>query len=77
MVALNVKQIFLVLALSGRVSLHNSSLTLEIDWPTFQSTDEGSFQLGRSCLLYNVLRIPPFPLHLIFEKSASWVTGPC
>lgn len=79
MVALNVKQISLVLALSGRVSLCSSSLTLEIDWPTFQSTDEGSVPAGRElsplqCIKDSSL---PSPLHLILEKSVSWVTGPC
>lgn len=78
MVALSVKEeIFLVLALSGKVSpwqYKGHRALWEIDWPTFQSTDGGSVPAGQeSWLFFNVLSMLPHPptLHLVLGESAS------
>lgn len=60
----SVKRIFLVLALSGRVSPRNH-LLWEIDWPTFQSTDGGSVPAGRELAPLQCIKDsspPPIPL---------------
>lgn len=78
MVPLSVTEIFLVLALSGKVSprqYKGHDALWEIDWPTFQSTDGGSVPAGRElaplqCIKDAPPQHPP-PLHLVLGESAS------
>lgn len=75
MVALSVKEeLFLVLALSGKVSpqqYKGHRALWEIDWPTFQSTDGGSVPAGRELAPLQCIEDAPPTLHLVLGESAS------
>lgn len=72
MVALSVKEIFLMLALSGNTKdiVHSGKLT----GPPSKVQMEEVFQQGESWLFYSVLRMCPYPppaLHLVLGESTS------